>query len=107
MSGMPAFSAAGQSQSALPSVRKWRLCSLWKVKRMPSMPGCFFQSGTSALLAGSARLMRPITANRSGCVRAASRARSLRSPSHEGGTMTMRSTFASSISNSSMSRVTG
>src|SRR5207249_2700568 len=70
MSGMPAFSAAGQSQSAEPSVRKCRLCSLWNVKRMPSMPGCAFQSGTSALLAGSARLRRPMTANLSGCERA-------------------------------------
>src|SRR5262245_55653593 len=74
---------------------------------MPSMPGCFFQSGTSAWLAGSARFSRPITANLSGCRRAASSARSLRSPSHDGGTRTMPLTFASSISKSSISRVTG
>ncbi len=44
-----------------------------------------------------------MTANRSGYVRAASSARSLRSPSQDGGTSTMRRTPARSIWNSSVS----
>src|SRR6266700_2922397 len=43
MSGILAFSAAGHSQSAVPSVSHGRCRSVWKVKRRPSMPGCLFQ----------------------------------------------------------------
>src|SRR2546423_765364 len=46
---------------------------------------------------GVAGAMRPITAKRSGWRRAASSARSLRSPSHDGGTITIRLTPARSI----------
>ena len=51
--------------------------------------------------------IRPITAKRSGWAAAAARARSLRSPSQEGGTMTTRSTPAASISPSSSSAPRG
>ena len=52
ISGMPAFSAAGQNQSKRPSASHCLNLAAPKVTRMPSMPGCFFQSGSSAAFAG-------------------------------------------------------
>ena len=65
ISGIPAVSAAGQSQSADPSVSRCWLCRLWKVNRIPSIPGCSLHRGTRSRLLGS-QVSRPITAKRSG-----------------------------------------
>ena len=65
MTGKPAFSAAGHNQSVAPLSRS-AACARWSVSRTPSMPGCFFQSGSKAADSGFSTGMRPITANRLG-----------------------------------------
>ena len=76
-----------------PAVEQWLAQhGVWKVKRMPSMPGCFFQSLIVSRAPGASGSKRPIVANRSGWLLAASLARSLRSPSQDGGTRITRST---------------
>jgi hypothetical protein len=44
IAGMPSLSISPHTQSNLPSSRGWRSTGVWNVNRMPSMPGCFFQS---------------------------------------------------------------
>ena len=65
MTGRPAFSAAGQNQSALPLV-SIAACSRMKVSRTPSMPFCSFHFGSSAAELESCTGKRPITAKRLG-----------------------------------------
>ena len=64
MTGRPAFSAAGQNQSAAPSGA--RASGAWNVSRTPSMPGCslHFRQQRRRLRPFSG--MRPMTAKRSG-----------------------------------------
>ena len=64
--GSPAFSAAGQNQSALPSIGH-------PSTRMPSIPGCSFHFGRSAADRGFSGT-RPMTAKRLAYRLAASRA---------------------------------
>ena len=65
ITGRPAFSAAGQNQSAAPLVSS-ALCSRMKVSRTPSMPGCSFHFGSSFADSGFCNGMRPMTAKRLG-----------------------------------------
>ena len=74
MTGTPAFSAAGQNQSAVPSVSHGIVTSLLKMTRTPSIPGCSFHFGSSAADCGFWSGMRPMTAKRSGYRLAASSA---------------------------------
>ena len=53
MTGSPAFSAAGQNQSAVPSESQASVAGVLNVKRTPSMPGCCFHVGSSAADFGS------------------------------------------------------
>ena len=69
---MPSRSAAGQNQSAVPSLIHGRSQAWWKVSRTPSMPGWLFQVSSIARACGCSTGMRPITAKRSGCFAAAS-----------------------------------
>jgi hypothetical protein len=99
----PAFSNSPHTQSKWPSTSGWRRISVWKVKRMPSMPVCLFQPTTCSRAPGASGSKRPMMAKRPGCAAAAFRATSSRSPSHDGGTGITRSMFALSISNKSSS----
>src|SRR5262245_10969271 len=107
MAGMPPFSISPHTQSYRPSISGWRRMSVWKVKRMPSMPGCFFQPASASRAPGASGSKRPMMASRWGWLVAASMAISLRSPSHDGGTITTRSTPALSISPKSSSLPSG
>src|SRR5262252_5405127 len=97
--GRPARSAAGQSQSIVPSVGHDFMCSCKNVKRSPSMPGCFFHPSISPRLSGLSSGKLPRIAKRSGFAQAASMASALAFGSHEvGGWMTAASTPATAIS---------
>src|ERR671912_149709 len=107
MAGMPAFSISPHTQSKRPSSSGWRRTSVWKVKRMPIMPFCFLQVAIWSRAPGTSGSKRPMMQKRSGWLAAASSATSLRSPSHDGGTMTTPSTPALSISARSSSLPSG
>src|SRR5438445_7075365 len=97
--GMPARSAAGHTQSMVPSVGHVFWCGCKNVKRRPSMPGGCVQPSISARLSGLSSGKFPRIASRSGCWRAASMASSLAFGSHDvGGWITAASTPAASIS---------
>ena len=104
--GSPARSAAGHSQSIVPSVGHVFWCGCMKTKRRPSIPGRFFQPSISPRLSGLSSGKLPRIARRSGCWRAASTASSLEFGSQDaGGWITAASTPASSISFSRSSLV--
>src|SRR4029077_4359000 len=107
IAGMPCFSSSPHTQSKRPSSSGWRSTSVWKVRRTPSMPFCFFQPARAWRAPGASGSKRPMMQKRSGWRVAASMARSLRSPSHDGGTMTTPSTPALSISAKSSSLPSG
>jgi len=73
ITGMPAFSAAGQNQSAVPSVSHFAVSGV-NARRMPNMLRCCFQAGMSAGVFGSSRWMRPMTPKRLGYFATASAA---------------------------------
>src|ERR1700704_5111916 len=104
---MPCFSSSPHTQSKRPSSSGWRKTSVWNVRRTPSMPFCFFQSASASRAAGASGSKRPMMQKRSGWLLAASMARSLRSPSQDGGTMMTPSTPALSISAKSSSLPSG
>src|SRR5438876_1051443 len=104
--GSPARSAAGQSQSIVPSVGHVFMCGCRNVKRRPSIPGRCFHVSISARLSGLSSGKLPRIANRVGCWRAASTASSLLCGSHDaGGWMSAASTPFASISLSASSFV--
>src|SRR5262245_14824969 len=72
MTGSPAFSAAGQNQSAVPSDSQPIIVGVLKVTRTPSIPGCSFHFGKRVADWGFWSGMRPMTAKRSGYRLAAS-----------------------------------
>ena len=74
MTGTPAFSAAGQNQSAVPSFSQAIMVGVLNVTRTPSMPGCSRHFGSNAADFGFSSGMRPMTAKRFGYRLAASRA---------------------------------
>ncbi len=80
--GRPARSAAGHSQSTVPSVGHLLCSGPMKVKRQPSMPGRCFHVSTSARLSGLSSGKLPRIANRPGCARTASMQSSLAFGSH-------------------------
>src|SRR5579862_3136168 len=97
IAGSLARSAACHSRSPSGSVNSARAPAPAVVTRMPSMPFCSRQR-SSACGSDFSKGGRPITANLPGCAWAAASARSLRSPSQDGGTITARSTPAAAIS---------
>src|SRR5262249_25212672 len=52
MTGSPAFSAAPQNQSAVPSESQGIVCALLKVTRTPSTPSCSFHFGSRSARLG-------------------------------------------------------
>ena len=77
MTGMLTLTAAGQNQSAVPSVSQ-PVCMRLKVWRMPSIPGWSRQVASASFDFGSPSRSRPITAKRCGHFFTASNAYSLR-----------------------------
>ena len=77
------------------------------IEKDAKLGGCCLHVGKRSREAGVFRSTRPITANRSGCSRAAANAISFLTPSHTGGAITARSTPAAAISRSMSSFVIG
>ena len=103
--GSPARSAAGHSQSRVPSVSQVCWCGCSNAKRSPSIPGRLFMPSTIVRLSGRSSGKLPRIASRLGCWRAASTARALESGSHPGGWIRAALTPPSSISFSTSAAV--